>query len=146
MTTRLVMALRRVGGGLVVVWVSATIAFLAVRLVPGDPVDTMLGIHAQVSDHIKDGIRADLGLDRPLYEQYALFLGRLLRGDLGTSYQLRKPVTEVLGEQLGSTLQLTGLAMAIAIVCQRAGAEHRPGIREPAGARRELSYHSVRTL
>jgi len=116
MTTRLVMALRRVGGGLVVVWVSATIAFLAVRLVPGDPVDTMLGIHAQVSDHIKDGIRADLGLDRPLYEQYALFLGRLLRGDLGTSYQLRKPVTEVLGEQLGSTLQLTGLAMAIAIV------------------------------
>lgn len=116
MTTRLVMALRRVGGGLIVVWVSATVAFLVVRLVPGDPVDTMLGIHAQVSDHIKDGIRADLGLDRPLYEQYALFLGRLLRGDLGTSYQLRKPVTEVLGEQLGSTLQLTGLAMAIAVI------------------------------
>lgn len=111
-----VTALRRVGGILVVVWAAATAAFFAVRLVPGDPVDTMLGIHAQVSDHIKDGIRADLGLDRSLPEQYLLFLGRLLRGDLGTSYQLRKPVIDVIGEQLGSTVQLTAVASVLAIV------------------------------
>ena len=46
----------------------------------------------------------------------------------------------------GIPMIVMAIAIAMAIVCQRAGAEHRPGIREPAGARRELSYHSVRTL
>lgn len=115
-TAMAVTALRRVGAAVLVVWTAATVAFVAVRLVPGDPVDTMLGIHAQVSDHIKAGIRADLGLDRSPLEQYGLYLSRLLQGDLGTSYQLRRPVVAVIGEQLGSTLQLTGLAFAIAAV------------------------------
>lgn len=114
--------LRRLGGMLLVVGGAATAAFLAVRLVPGDPVDTMLGIHAQVSEHLKDGIRADLGLDRPLGEQYLLYLGRLVTGDLGTSYQLRKPVTTIIGEQLGATLQLTALAFLLALVVALLGA------------------------
>lgn len=83
---------------------------------PGDAVDVLLGPQAQVSEAVKDGIRAELGFDRPVLEQYAAFLARLARGDLGESYQLRLPVTEVIGRQLGSTLQLTGLALVIAIV------------------------------
>lgn len=99
-----------------VLWGAATLAFLAFRIIPGDPVDVLLGPQAQVSDAVKDGIRQDLGLDRPPLEQYLAFLGRLARGDLGESYQLRLPVAEVIGRQLGSTVQLTSLALLIAVV------------------------------
>ncbi|MGW9268511.1 MULTISPECIES: ABC transporter permease [Microbacterium] len=113
-------ALPRIAGLLatvvVVLWGAATLAFLAFRLIPGDPVSVMLGPQAQVSDEVKDGIRAELGLDRPVLEQYASFIGQLARGDLGESYQLRLPVTEVIGRQLGATLQLSALALAIAVV------------------------------
>lgn len=100
----------------VVLWGAATVAFLAFRVIPGDPVSVMLGPQAQVSEAVKDGIRADLGLDRPPFEQYLTYLGQLMRGDLGESYQLRLPVTEVIGRQLGATLQLSALALGIAAV------------------------------
>ena len=100
----------------VVLWGAATVAFLAFRVIPGDPVSVMLGPQAQVSEAVKDGIRADLGLDRPPFEQYLTFLGQLVRGDLGESYQLRLPVTEVIGRQLGATVQLSALALLIAVV------------------------------
>lgn len=99
-----------------VLWGAATLAYVSFRLIPGDPVDVMLGPQATVSDAVKDGIRQELGLDRPALEQYLSYLGGLLRGDLGQSYQLRLPVSEVIGRQLGATLQLTGLALALAIV------------------------------
>ncbi|WP_300268604.1 ABC transporter permease [Microbacterium sp.] len=100
----------------IVLWGAATLAFLAFRVIPGDPVSVMLGPQAQVSEAVKDGMRAELGLDRPPLEQYVSFIGQLVRGDLGQSYQLRMPVTEVIGRQLGSTLQLTALALVIAVV------------------------------
>lgn len=99
-----------------VLWGAATLAFLAFRIIPGDPVDVLLGPQAQVSEAVKDGIRQELGLDRPPLEQYLAFVGRLARGDLGESYQLRLPVAEVIGRQLGSTVQLTSLALLIAVV------------------------------
>ncbi|MGO2049982.1 MAG: ABC transporter permease [Microbacterium sp.] len=101
---------------IVVLWGAATLAFLAFRVIPGDPVAVMLGPQAQVSDEVKNGIRAELGLDRPPFEQYLAYLGQLLRGDLGESYQLRMPVAEAIGRQLGATLQLTALALVIAVV------------------------------
>lgn len=100
----------------IVLWGAATLVFLAFRIVPGDPVSVMLGPQAQVSEAVKDGIRADLGLDRPPLEQYLTFIGQLARGDLGESYQLRMPVTEVIGRQLGATLQLSALALVIAVL------------------------------
>lgn len=117
--------LRRIGGALLsivlVLWGAATLAFLAFRVLSGDPVSVMLGPQAQVGEAVKAQIRADLGLDRPLWQQYLSMLGDLLRGDLGTSYQLRMPVSEVIGRQLGATLQLTGLALAIAVLLALAG-------------------------
>ncbi len=101
---------------IVVLWGAATLAFLAFRVIPGDPVSVMLGPQAQVSDAVKDGIRAELGLDRPPLEQYVSYLGQLVQGNLGESYQLRMPVAEVIGRQLASTLQLTALALVIAVV------------------------------
>lgn len=118
--------LRRIGGivasVVVVLWGAATLAFVAFRIIPGDPVDVMLGPQAQVSDAVKVGIRSELGLDRPVFEQYGAFLGRLLRGDLGESYQLRQPVAEVIGRQLGPTLQLSALALVIAVLLALASA------------------------
>jgi len=104
------------GSVVIVLWGAATLTFLAFRVIPGDPVSVMLGPQAQVSDAVKDGIRAELGLDRPAFEQYLSFLAQLARGDLGESYQLRMPVTEVIGRQLGATLQLSALALAIAVL------------------------------
>ncbi|WP_101845212.1 ABC transporter permease [Zhihengliuella sp. ISTPL4] len=109
-------ALGLVASVVIVLWGAATVAFLAFRVIPGDPVSVMLGPQAQVSEAVKDGIRADLGLDRPPLEQYVGFIGQLARGDLGESYQLRLPVTEVIGRQLGATVQLSALALGIAVV------------------------------
>ncbi len=100
----------------IVLWGAATVAFLALRVIPGDPVEVMLGPQAQVSEAVKDGIRAELGLDRPPLEQYLVVPRAAAAGDLGQSYQLRMPVTEVIGRQLGATLQLSALALTIAVV------------------------------
>jgi len=119
-------ALTRIAGiaasAVIVLWGAATLAFLAFRVIPGDAVTAMLGPQSQVSEQVKAGIRADLGLDRPPLVQYLSYLGGLLRGDLGRSYQLRMPVTEVIGRQLGPTLQLTALALLIAVVLALAAA------------------------
>lgn len=112
--------IRRLGGivvsVVVVLWGAATLAFFALRVIPGDPVDVMLGPLSQVSAQGREALRAELGLDQPVLVQYVTYLGQLLRGDLGESYQLRMPVAEVLGRQLGATLQLTALALLIAVV------------------------------
>lgn len=106
--------LTRLGGVLLVVWGAATAGFFALKLIPGDPVDVMLGVHAQVGERTREQIRQDWGLDEPIIVQYFGYLARLLRGDLGQSYQLRKPVADVLGQQLDATVQLTALAVVIA--------------------------------
>ncbi|MDE0546975.1 ABC transporter permease [Microbacterium sp. C7(2022)] len=108
--------LRNLASVIFVLWGAATLAFIAVRIIPGDPVDVMLGPQAQVSDEVKASIRAELGLDQPVLEQYVTYLAHLARGDLGLSYQLRMPVTDVIGRQLEATVQLTAVALIIALV------------------------------
>lgn len=104
------------GGAVLLLWAAATLAFAALRLVPGDPVAVMLGPQAQVSQAVKDALRTELGLDRPLGEQYLAYLGQLVRGDFGESFQLRMPVVEVIGRQAAPTLQLTALALLFALL------------------------------
>ena len=105
----------RLGGVLLVVWGAATAGFIALRLIPGDPVDVMLGVHAQVGEGVRAQIRTDWGLDQPPLVQYFEYLGRLARGDLGQSYQLRKSVVDVIGQQALPTIQLTALALLFAL-------------------------------
>ncbi len=88
--------------------------FLIIRLVPGDPVRTMLGFRA--TDANVAATRAELGLDRPLLSQYLSFLGGLLHGDLGTDFVSKAPLRELLAQRLPVTLELTFLAMGLAIV------------------------------
>lgn len=112
---------RRVGGMLLVVWGAATAGFIAMRLIPGDPVDVMLGVTASVGESARQGIREDWGLDDPVPVQYLRFLGRLATGQLD-SYQLRRPIAEVIAQQAVPTLQLTALALAFALVLALAAA------------------------
>ena len=108
--------IRHLGGVLLIVWGAATAGFVALKLIPGDPVEVMLGVQAQVSESVKAAIRTDWGLDDPVIVQYLRYLGRLVTGDLGRSYQLRQPVTEVITSQLGPTLALAGLAIVFALL------------------------------
>jgi len=113
---------RAVGGVLLVVWGAATAGFLALKAIPGDPVDVMLGVQAQVSESVKEQIRLDWGLREPVVVQYFDYLARLATGDFGQSYQLREPVLEVLGAQLAPTLALAGAAIGLALVIALSGA------------------------
>lgn len=106
----------RLLGALLVVWLTVTVAFFAVKLIPGDPVDVMLGPLATVSEASKEQIRADLGLNQSVFVQYVHYLAQLVTGNLGTSFQLNESVTLVLGRALGPTAALASLATLFACV------------------------------
>src|SRR5262245_56069917 len=92
----------------------ATLVFSLIHLVPGDPVQAMLGESASPQD-IAD-LRGRLGLDRPLLVQYGAFLGALARGDLGTSLRTNQRVAAAVLERLPATFELALAAMAIAVL------------------------------
>jgi len=104
----------RLGAALVVALGVCTLVFLLIHLVPGDPVEAMLGESAQPAD--RAALRASLGLDRPLAEQYRRYLSGLLRLDLGRSFQDQRPVSEILGERLPATLKLATAALLLALL------------------------------
>jgi peptide/nickel transport system permease protein len=88
--------------------------FALIHLTPGDPIDAMMA--ESVDDSVKRELRRDLGLDRPLHLQYATWMGRLLRGDLGRSIRNSEPVIQNVGRRIKPSLQLAGLAMAISLL------------------------------
>jgi peptide/nickel transport system permease protein len=105
----------RVLGGVFVLWAAATLTFFGLRLIPGDPAQAILGgPGSQASAEALAAVRAEYGLDQSIWAQYGLYLSRLLGGDLGSSYSLRTPVSEVIGAQIGGTLLLAVLALAVA--------------------------------
>lgn len=107
--------LTRIGGALLVLLSVATLAFLALQLIPGDPAQAALGgPGSQASAEALAAARAQFGLDRPMPVQYLDFLGRLLRGDLGISYAQRIPVAQVLGAAIGPTLLLAAVSLLLA--------------------------------
>jgi peptide/nickel transport system permease protein len=104
---------RRVLAIVPVMAVVVTVVFLLIHLIPGDPVSVMLGPDATPTQI--QATRQALGLDRPLYEQLIRFYGRVLRGDLGQSYFLDRPVTTALLERAEPTLVLMLAALLIAV-------------------------------
>jgi peptide/nickel transport system permease protein len=91
----------------------ASLTFLLLHLVPGDPVDLMLGEQAVAADRAQ--LRARLGLDLPLGVQYVAFLSRTAAGDLGESIQTREPVSARIAQRYPATMELMAGAMAIAL-------------------------------
>lgn len=89
------------------------LTFLLVHLVPGDPVEVMLGESASAADRAQ--LSADLGLDQSLLVQFGRYLNKLAHGDLGVSIHSKKPVSDLLAERLPATAKLAFLALSFAI-------------------------------
>jgi ABC-type dipeptide/oligopeptide/nickel transport system permease component len=123
-------------GTLGMLLVASVVVFAMVRSAPGDPVDVQLGESGGVSLSDEDEARiraerlAELGLDRPLPEQYARWLGRMVTGDWGTSYRTGQPVLDEMLDRLPASLALgaAGFGVAVLLACGLAlVASRRPG-------------------
>jgi peptide/nickel transport system permease protein len=106
--------LRRVMAVVPIWWVAASIVFVLVRLVPGDPVLLIAGTDAS-AEQVRD-IRSSLGLDLPVYEQYVRWFGRLLHGDMGRSLFSREPVARDLLDRVPVSLQLALSATLVSVL------------------------------
>lgn len=102
-------ALRRLGGAVPVLVAVSVFVFAFVRLLPGDPARLVAGPDATERDVAL--VREELGLDRPIVEQYLRYVGNTLRGDLGRSTKTREPVADEIGQRFMPTLWLTLVAM-----------------------------------
>lgn len=90
-----------------------SLTFALLHLVPGDPVDVMLGESATMAD--RQALQAELGLDQPLTVQFGHYLQRLLSGDFGRSIHTHAPITALLAEAYPATLKLAACAMLIGV-------------------------------
>lgn len=106
--------LRRIGLLVPVVLGVVTVVFLIVHLIPGDPVEIMLGEQARAVD--REALRHEMGLDKPIHLQYVAFLKGLVRGDLGHSLHTKQPVLTSIARRLPATIELAAAAMAVALL------------------------------
>jgi len=107
------MLAKRLVGILPVVFGVLLLTFLLVHLVPGDPVEVMLGESATSAD--RSALRAELGLDKPMPLQFAEYLGKLAQGDFGVSIHSHAPIAGMLAERIPATARLALLSLAIAL-------------------------------
>ena len=108
------MVLRRLALTIPILLGTAIIVFMILRLVPGDPAASILGSNATEDAIIR--VRAELGLDQPLYQQFLSWIGGVVRGDFGRDYITNQAITEELAVRLPVTLELAGLAFLFALV------------------------------
>ncbi|WP_069298982.1 ABC transporter permease [Neptunicoccus sediminis] len=113
---RLSYLIGRLVKGVFVILAIGVLAFLVIRLVPGDPVAVIAGKSGAVDAEYMDNLRQKLGLDQPLVVQLGIFLKGLVQGDLGQSYRQGAPVSAIILERLPATLLLTLSASAISIL------------------------------
>jgi peptide/nickel transport system permease protein len=106
--------LRRLIAALPVLLGASFLVFAAVRLAPGDPARTIVG-EAATAEQI-EAVRQQLGLDRPMGEQYLVFLGKTVQGDLGSSLRTSDKVARELGERIPYTLLLTACSLSLAAI------------------------------
>ena len=101
---------RRLAQAAVIVGFVAAISFALIHLAPGDPFSAVMD-NPNVSESVRQTLRAQYGLDKPLPEQFVRYIGQLARGDLGWSFSHDRPVLEVLATALPNTVLLMGVAL-----------------------------------
>ena len=106
--------MRRVLITLPVVWIVVTLVFGLIHLVPGDPVALMLGEGASIAE--TEGLRHELGLDRPILEQYRSYIRGLTRGDLGLSFRNQETVTSAILQRYPATVELAVASMTFSVI------------------------------
>jgi peptide/nickel transport system permease protein len=107
--------LKRLLGAVPTLVIASLLVFAFIHLIPGDPASVMLGDMADAEDIA--ALRTELGLDRPIWEQYLLWVSRVLQGDFGTSIYFQEPVLRVIGEgaETSAFLALFTMTLIIAI-------------------------------
>ena len=106
--------LARLGSALLVLFGVSLLVFLLIHLIPGDPVEVMLGESSQPAD--RAALRHALGLDQPLHLQLLEYYRHLIRFDLGQSLHSRRPIAEILLERLPATLELAVAGLCVAVL------------------------------
>lgn len=103
----------------IVLFLVALTIFVLLRIVPGDAITTLLGEHANAETI--ERLTAELGLDKPIHVQFWKYITGIFQGDFGTSYVMKRPVTEIIGNAFPNTVKLALLAAAFAwilgIIC-----------------------------
>jgi peptide/nickel transport system permease protein len=105
---------RRVIQSIPVLFGITLVSFFLIHLIPGDPVSAMLGDH--YTPKAAAVLRHALGLDKPLWDQYLIFLGNVLHGNLGTSVYYQQPVTQIITERLSATVWLVVYSSILAAI------------------------------
>jgi peptide/nickel transport system permease protein len=106
------LAIGRLGHLVLVLWVVTTLTFVLFRLMPGDP--TLNFLSPSFSQETREALLKGFGLDRPLWEQYLIYMGNLLRGELGMSFLQGRSVASLLAEALPNTVILTIVSLCAA--------------------------------
>jgi peptide/nickel transport system permease protein len=106
--------LQRLLGALFVIFGVVSIVFLLIHMIPGDPVEIMLGESASTTD--REALRVALGLNQPLWVQFQQYLAGLLQFDMGNSIHFRRPVSDLLLERLPATGLLAAMTLLITLV------------------------------
>jgi len=104
---------RRLLATIPVMAIVAVLVFSMLRMTPGDPASIIAGAAATSADVA--GIREKLGLDRPIVEQFAIWIGNLMRGDFGESFFFKKTVASLIADRIGPTLALATFTMILSI-------------------------------
>lgn len=107
-------AIKKICTLIITLFIVSLFAFLAFQVIPGDPTTEMLGTEATVE--AREALRAELGLDRPIFVRYFEWLFHFVRGDMGTSYSYRMPVSDMLSDKLPITFILTIMSFVFTIV------------------------------
>ncbi|NEN86290.1 ABC transporter permease subunit [Paenibacillus elgii] len=106
--------LKRLVAVIPILFIVSVLIFLFIHLIPGDPARLVAGKEATLEDISR--IQAELGLDKPLWEQYFIYMSYLLQGDLGRSLKTSQPVTEMLASRMMPTIWLTIFSMGWALL------------------------------
>ena len=104
---------RQLIGFISVIFGVLLLTFMLIHLVPGDPVEVMLGESASVAD--RDALRFDLGLNQPLFSQFGSYLNKLAHGDFGQSIHAKTPIIDMLKTRYPATLKLAFLSLLIGL-------------------------------
>jgi len=108
---------RKIGLAVITILVVVIINFLLFRVLPGDPVRSVIGRNVRISIQTQHALREQFGLDKPVFpDQFLDTVGQWMRGNLGISWSLRRPVGDVLVAKLWNTLLLIGLGQILSIV------------------------------
>ncbi len=108
--------IKRILSGIFTIWVTTVAVTLLIHLVPGDPVQIMFAQSQSTTPEQIEQIRSQLGLDRPIYEQYFIYMSKVLQGDFGNTIRGNQPVLELLLVRLPNTLILALSALMITMV------------------------------